>query len=148
MCGIFKSNYEVIMNKIIKPKISKEIVTSNLNEVLEDEVSSAYFESTKLLNRIKNITFNGCVFKNVDFNKDLFTNVDLVDCVFDSCDLSGIDIDSKLFLRCEFINCLLIGANLTNVIIKSVAFKHSNLEYVNVSSECKNVFLANYKKPS
>lgn len=128
------------MSKIVKPKISKNISSKSINDHINiDEFIDLSFNDEKLNHEIEYTEINGCIFKNVDFSKFALKNIDLIDCIFDSCDLSNIDINSKLFLRVEFINCSLVGANLVDVVMKSVKFKSCNMEYVNLSSKCKDV---------
>lgn len=98
------------MNNIKKPRLKKNLDKGYLNEIKgSDIICDLSFSDEKSLNDIKDIEFNGCLFKNIDFSDCRLKNVDFINCSFESCNLPNMDICEKLISRCEFINSSLVG---------------------------------------
>ena len=56
------------MNNIKKPRLKKNLDKGYLNEIKgSDIICDLSFSDEKSLNDIKDIEFNGCLFKNIDF---------------------------------------------------------------------------------
>ena len=58
------------MNNIKKPRLKKNLDKGYLNEIKgSDIICDLSFSDEKSLNDIKDIEFNGCLFKNIDFSE-------------------------------------------------------------------------------
>lgn len=131
------------MKKSFKPIIKDDIKKNSINSINDEIIEDCLFENEECAIDIKNVEFNGCVFKNVSFNKYPIANTDFIDCAFESCDLSNIDIKEKLFLRCSFKNCSLVGASIIESSLKQNTFLECNLKYTNISCFIKDVSFDN-----
>lgn len=132
------------MNNIKKPRLKKNLDKGYLNEIKgSDIICDLSFSDEKSLNDIKDIEFNGCLFKNIDFSDCRLKNVDFINCSFESCNLPNMDICEKLISRCEFINSSLVGFSVIESNLKDVSFYNSNISYMNMSSKLKNVSFTN-----
>ena len=132
------------MNNIKKPRLKKNLDKGYLNEIKgSDIICDLSFIDEKSLNDIKDIEFNGCLFKNIDFSDCRLKNVDFINCSFEACNLPNMDICEKLISRCEFINSSLVGFFVKESNLKDVSFYNSNISYMNMSSKLKNVSFTN-----
>ena len=132
------------MNNIKKPRLKKNLDKGYLNEIKgSDIICDLSFSDEKSLNDIKDIEFNGCLFKNIDFSDCKLKNIDFINCSFESCNLPNMDICEKLISRCEFINSSLVGFSVIESNLKDVSFYNSNISYMNMSSKLKNVSFTN-----
>lgn len=67
------------MNNIKKPRLKKNLDKGYLNEIKgSDIICDLSFSDEKSLNDIKDIEFNGCLFKNIDFSDCRLKNIDLL----------------------------------------------------------------------
>lgn len=108
---------------------------SKLDSDLEEEtVNDFIFEGVQGDIRLKNVTFENCLFKNVNFNNVIFDGVDLIDVRFENCDLSNKSFDERLISECEFLNCKLVGSSFIDGFIKKTKFIGVSARYVNMSS--------------
>ena len=99
--------------KINKPKITiyEDKEFNNVN--YEEEISNYRFTKTPdEYIKIKDNTFDSCIFENIDFTNIDLINIDLIDVIFTNCDLSNKSFDNKLINRVVFKNCKMLGSSL------------------------------------
>lgn len=123
--------------KIKQAKLKKEL-SSDINYAIENsEFTDTYFEQLPV-NEIRDITFDGCIFKKIDFTKIDIKEITLTDCIFDNCDLSNKCFDKMFITRCEFINTKMVGTSFIESTLKDVKFSLVKADYINFSSSRLN----------
>ena len=80
----------------------KDIKESKL-DLTNDIIYNKYFKDEKILDDIKNITFDDCIFENITYNSKI-NNCIFTNCKFINCDLTNV----------EFFNCGLHYITITN----------------------------------
>ena len=89
-------------------KLNK-IVSYMDSDLIDMTVSNQQFEGVQGSIMLKNMTFEGCIFKGVNFDNIVFEGVDFIDCVLEDCDLSNKSIDERLIKDTVFKSCKLSG---------------------------------------
>ena len=127
---------QMLSMKIKEPKLKKAL----FKEMPEGmEFSDTYFEEFPF-DEVKDVTFDGCVFKKIDFSNVNLEDVSLTDCKFDNCDLSNKCFDKMFITRCEFISSKMVGTGFIGAVLKDVKFSLVKGDYINFSgSKLSNV---------
>lgn len=130
------------MKKIIKPKISKNLIeTEFTKEKSREDCFDLFIQNCELDFEIQGIEFNGCRFEKVDFSKCYIKDVDFIDCIFKNCNLSGSDFSNRSIHRCNFLQCNLVGCDFIQSGLQDVSIMDCKCDYVNFSSSQIKHFL-------
>ena len=113
-------------------KLNK-IVSYMDSDLIDMTVSNQQFKGVQGSIMLKNMTFEGCIFKGVNFDNIVFEGVDFIDCVLEDCDLSNKSIDERLIKDTVFKSCKLSGVSFINSFIKNTEFNLVNGRYINMS---------------
>ena len=124
--------------KINKPKITI-YEDKNINDIdyLESISNYRFTKTTNEYKKIKDNTFDSCIFENIDFTNIELINIDLIDIIFFNCDLSNKTFDNKLINRVVFKNCKMLGTSFINSALKDCS-------YISVFSKDVSSFIDTY----
>ena len=130
-----------MINKIIGPKISNCLESTNFEKLKDEEVITGFYFKNEVIefDIDKYLEINGCFFENCQFI-NFNSNLHLTDVVFKTCDLSNMKLYEGSFTRCSFKECRLMGSNIVDAFLENVLFEDCLLTYINIfNTKVKNV---------